>query len=82
MPHLQNALSVVTPEESIVLYTQEPTDRNAWLQALQNAIRSSLHKAPGHKLPAARTSSFSFTKHPVYKDAKYTGIHIALINFQ
>lgn len=70
---LQNALSVTTPEDSLVLYTPTPGERTEWLQALQTAIKRSLLRVVGHVPPLVRSSSFSFTKHSVYKDAKYTG---------
>lgn len=69
----QNAISVVAPEDSFVLYTPTPCERNEWLHALQNAIKCSLQKVIGHVPPIVRSSSFTFTKHSVFKDAKYDG---------
>ncbi|XP_046736020.1 alsin isoform X3 [Diprion similis] len=70
---VSNALSVTTPEDSLVLYTPTPAERTEWLQALQTAIKRSLLRVVGHVPPLVRSSSFSFTKHSLYKDAKYTG---------
>ncbi|XP_016915649.2 alsin [Apis cerana] len=70
---VQNAISVIAPEDTFVLYTPTPFDRNEWLYALQNAIKCSLQRVIGHIPPVVRSSSFSFTKHSVFKDAKYTG---------
>ena len=70
---VQNAISVVAPEDSFVLYTPTPCERNEWLHALQNAIKCSLQKVIGHVPPIVRSSSFTFTKHSVFKDAKYDG---------
>ncbi|XP_031843534.1 amyotrophic lateral sclerosis 2 [Nomia melanderi] len=70
---VQNAISIITPEDTFVLYTPTVCERNEWLHALQNAIKCSLHRVVGHVLPIVRSSSFSFTKHSIFKDAKYTG---------
>ncbi|XP_033359057.1 alsin [Bombus vosnesenskii] len=70
---VQNAISVVAPEDTFVLYTPTPSERNEWLYALQNGIKCSLQRVIGHVPPIVRSSSFSFTKHSVFKDAKYTG---------
>ncbi|XP_046413815.1 alsin isoform X5 [Neodiprion fabricii] len=70
---ISNALSVTTPEDSLVLYTPTPAERTEWLQALQTAIKRSLLRVVGHVPPLVRSSSFLFTKHSLYKDAKYTG---------
>lgn len=70
---LQNAISIVAPEDSFVLYTPTPCERNEWWNSLQNAIKCSLQRVTGHTPPTVRSTSFSFTKHSVFKDAKYTG---------
>ncbi|XP_029056491.2 alsin [Osmia bicornis bicornis] len=70
---VQNAISIVAPEDTFVLYTPTPSERNEWLYALQNAIKCSLQRVIGHVPPIVRSSSFLFTKHSVFKDAKYTG---------
>nr|XP_012139045.1 PREDICTED: alsin isoform X2 [Megachile rotundata] len=70
---VQNAISVIAPEDTFVLYTPTPSERNEWLYALQNAIKCSLQRVIGHIPPIVRSSSFLFTKHSVFKDAKYTG---------
>lgn len=72
----QNAISVVAPEDTFVLYTPTPSERNEWLYALQNGIKCSLQRVIGHVPPIVRSSSFSFTKHSVFKDAKYTGSYV------
>ncbi|XP_034950994.1 alsin isoform X2 [Chelonus insularis] len=71
--NLSNAISITTPEENLILYTATATERNEWLQALQNAVKCSLQKVVGHGSPRDRTTSYLFTKHPTYKDAKYIG---------
>ncbi|XP_050465644.1 alsin [Cataglyphis hispanica] len=71
--NIQNAISVVAPEDSFILYTPTPSERNEWLHALQNTIKYSLQRVIGNVPPLARSSSFSFTKHNVFKDAIYTG---------
>ncbi|XP_057324785.1 alsin isoform X2 [Microplitis mediator] len=70
---LLNAISITTPEDYFIIYTSTASERNEWLQSLQNAIKNSLQKVVGHTPPRDRTSTFVFLKHPVYKDAKYTG---------
>ncbi|KAJ8681235.1 hypothetical protein QAD02_017022 [Eretmocerus hayati] len=70
---LKNAISITTPEESFTLHTPTPADRSEWFHALQTAVRSNLHKSTSHMPPKIRTGSFSFTKHPVYRDAIYNG---------
>ncbi|KAL0852518.1 hypothetical protein ABMA27_017037 [Loxostege sticticalis] len=70
---LQNVITITAPEENFVLYTPTPTERNDWLQALQSAIKCSLQRVVGHVPPLVRTSSYSYIKHQLYKDAKYTG---------
>ncbi|XP_076625542.1 amyotrophic lateral sclerosis 2 isoform X2 [Colletes latitarsis] len=70
---VQNAMSIIAPEDTFVLYTPTASERNEWLHALQNAIKSSLQRIIGHVSPIVRLSSFTFTKHSVFKDAKYTG---------
>ncbi|CAL7949033.1 unnamed protein product [Xylocopa violacea] len=70
---VQNAISVVAPEDAFVLYTPTPSERNEWLNALQNTIKCSLQRVIGRLPPVVRSSSYTFTKHSVFKDAKYTG---------
>ncbi|XP_015437908.1 PREDICTED: alsin [Dufourea novaeangliae] len=70
---VQNAISVVAPEDTFVLYTPTPCERNEWLHAFQNVIKCSLRRVVGHGPPVVRSSSFTFTKRSVFKDAKYTG---------
>nr|XP_033325881.1 alsin isoform X1 [Megalopta genalis]XP_033325882.1 alsin isoform X1 [Megalopta genalis] len=70
---VQNAILVKAPEDTFVLYTETPCKRNEWLHALQNAIKCNLQKVVGHEPPIARSGSFTFTKHSLYKQAKYVG---------
>ncbi|XP_058791668.1 alsin [Phymastichus coffea] len=70
---LQNAISITTPEDSFILYTPTAADRSEWYFAFQTTIKNSLQRSASHMPPQIRTGSFSFTKHPVYKDASYTG---------
>ncbi|XP_020289655.1 alsin-like, partial [Pseudomyrmex gracilis] len=71
--NIQNAISIVTPEDNFILYTPTPPERNDWLHALQNTIKCCLQRVIGIVPPLARSSSFTFTKHSVFKDATYTG---------
>jgi hypothetical protein len=61
------------PEETLMVYTPNPYDKMEWLQSLQGAIKKSLQKHHSHLPPVVRTAKYTFTKHHVYKDAKYTG---------
>ncbi|KAG8034358.1 hypothetical protein G9C98_007434 [Cotesia typhae] len=70
---LVNAISITAPEDNFIIYTNTATERNEWLQCLQNAIKHSLIKVVGHTPPRDRTSTYVFIKHPIYKDAKYSG---------
>lgn len=70
---IQNLLTLIMPEESIQLYTSEPEQKAEWIQCLHNAIKVNLNKINAHQPPMIRTASYTFTKHPTYKDAKYTG---------
>ncbi|KAI4494098.1 hypothetical protein M0802_009252 [Mischocyttarus mexicanus] len=70
---LQNAISIITPEESFVLYTSTSSDCKEWFYALQNAIKCNLPRVIGNTPPIVRSASFSFTKHSFFKDAKYIG---------
>ncbi|XP_066593568.1 alsin [Prorops nasuta] len=70
---VQNGISIIAPEENFILHTPTPTERNEWLHSLQNAINSSLQRVNGHVSKLIRTSSYTFIKHSVFKDAKYTG---------
>ncbi|EFN76628.1 Alsin [Harpegnathos saltator] len=53
--NVQNAISIVTPEDSFVLYTPTPSERNEWLHALQNTIKCSLQRVIGNVPPLARS---------------------------
>ncbi|XP_011306147.1 alsin [Fopius arisanus] len=70
---IQNAISIVTPEDSFVLYTNTTSERNEWFQGFQGAIRNSLPRVVGTTPPRDRSCSYLFLKHPVFKDAKYIG---------
>jgi hypothetical protein len=61
------------PEETLMVYTQTPYDKMEWFHSLQGAIKKILQKHHSHLPPAVRTAKYTFTKHHVYKDAKYTG---------
>jgi len=56
-----------------MVYTPSPYDKMEWSQSLQGAIKKSLQKPQSHLPPTVRTAKYTFTKHHVYKDAKYTG---------
>ncbi|XP_012274645.1 alsin [Orussus abietinus] len=70
---LQNAISVITPEENLTLYTSSPAERSEWLQALQRTIQCHLGSIVRYSPLIVRSSSFYFTKHSVFKNAKFTG---------
>ncbi|PSN52558.1 hypothetical protein C0J52_08953 [Blattella germanica] len=70
---MQNALQLTMPEETLVLYTPTAHDRLEWLHCLQGAVKKSLDKQNSHPPPAVRNAKYTFTKHSVYKDAKYSG---------
>lgn len=61
------------PEETLVVHTPTPHAKMEWFQSLQGAIKKILQKNHSHVPPAVRTAKYVFTKHHLYKDAKYTG---------
>lgn len=69
----QHQLSLKMPEDSLVLYTTEPEDKIEWFHAFQNTIKLSLNKKDALQPPLIRSTSYSFTKNGIYKDAIYTG---------
>ncbi|PNF38029.1 hypothetical protein B7P43_G02377 [Cryptotermes secundus] len=70
---VQNAIQLTMPEETLVVHTPTPHAKMEWFQSLQGAIKKSLQKNHSHVPPAVRTAKYVFTKHHLYKDAKYTG---------
>ncbi|XP_063974137.1 alsin isoform X2 [Diachasmimorpha longicaudata] len=70
---LQNALSIITPEENFVLFTSGAGERNEWLQSFQSAVRNSLSRVVGATPPRDRSCKYLFMKHQLFKDAKYVG---------
>ncbi|XP_076647419.1 amyotrophic lateral sclerosis 2 [Halictus rubicundus] len=70
---LQNAILVKAPEDTFVLYTETPCERNEWLHSLRYAIKCNLQRVIGHEPPVTRSGSYVFIKHSLYKQAKYTG---------
>ncbi|KAJ9583748.1 hypothetical protein L9F63_021911 [Diploptera punctata] len=70
---IQNAVQLTMPEDTVILFTPTAAERTEWLQSLQTAIKKCLHKHHTHPPPAVRNAKYTFTKHQVYKDAKYTG---------
>ncbi|GLH04955.1 Alsin homolog [Gryllus bimaculatus] len=70
---MQNALTLTMPEESLTLHTPTANDKKEWIHCLQNYIKKSLQKSFGHQPPVIRTATYTFTKHLLYKDAKYIG---------
>jgi hypothetical protein len=71
---LQNSIQLTMPEETLMVHTPTPHDKMEWLQSLQGAIKRSLQKHHSHVPLAVRTAKYTFTKHHMYKDAKYTGV--------
>jgi hypothetical protein len=61
------------PEETLMVYTPTARDKMEWFQSLQGAIKKSLQKPQSYFPPTVRTAKYTFAKHHVYKDAKYTG---------
>lgn len=69
----QYPLNLRMPEDTLTLYTSEPEDKINWFHILQDTIKTSLNKKEAHQPPLTRTASYTFSKNPVYKDARYTG---------
>lgn len=69
----QHLLTLTMPEETMQLYTTEPEQKAEWVQYLQNTIKFNLNKSNANQPPMIRTASYTFIKHPTYKEAKYTG---------
>lgn len=69
----QYPLSLRMPEDALVLYTTEPEGKINWFHILQDTIKISLNKKDAHQPPLIRSASYTFTKNPLYKDARYTG---------
>ncbi|XP_046389775.1 uncharacterized protein LOC124158630 [Ischnura elegans] len=76
----QNALKMTMPEDSLTVVASTAEERVAWLKAFNLAISNCLRKecpaivsAPLESPPASRNASHHFQKHPLYKNAIYTG---------
>ncbi|XP_068620925.1 alsin [Battus philenor] len=71
---LQNVIQLVTPEETISVFTNTEQEKSEWIHSLNTSIRTSLNKETLFKPPAIRTASYTFSnKSSFYKEAKYHG---------
>lgn len=61
------------PEETLMVYTPTPDEKMEWFKNLQGTIKKSLQKPHSHLPPTVRTAKYTFTRHHIYKDAKYAG---------
>ncbi|XP_063922367.1 alsin isoform X2 [Zophobas morio] len=62
------------PEESLILYTNEPETKIEWFHALQNAIKTAMNKSDALQPPTVRNGSYAFTRNSgFFKDSTYTG---------
>lgn len=69
----QYQICLKMPEETLILYTNDPEHKIGWLHDLQTAIKNALDKPNAHQPPLVRTASYTFTKSGFLKDAKYSG---------
>lgn len=69
----QYPLNLRMPEDVLALHTMEAEDKINWFHVLQDTIKVSLNKRDAHQPPLTRTASYTFVKHPLYRDARYTG---------
>ncbi|XP_071148422.1 alsin-like isoform X3 [Mytilus edulis] len=79
---LENMIVLTFPEDKMVLTASNAGERAEWLMTLNSAVNKVLssQKTVGRRgsterltPPDIRQASFTFTKHPVYKDATYVG---------
>lgn len=71
---LQNAIRIITPEESFTVYAATSQEKFRWLLGFQTAIKTSLNKSSSVNPPLVRTAIYTYTnKNQLYKDAKYSG---------
>lgn len=86
--NLQNAIILTTPEEILTFTCPTSTEKTEWVCALNQSIKKMLDGDKGienivtwlttnHRRlspPLARHATYVFSKHPFYKDAKYSGM--------
>lgn len=80
----QNGIQITLPEDTLTLTCPTSADKGQWMYALQEGIKRSVHglsvgsgeagmlalpRAP----PLVRSATYTFIKHPQYKDATYVG---------
>ncbi|XP_076313442.1 amyotrophic lateral sclerosis 2 [Tachypleus tridentatus] len=82
----QNAFVLTMPEDTLNLTCCTSSEKTGWICALNNAIKKTLDGHIGlatrgniismQRLtpPLARQATYTFVKHPTYKDATYTGM--------
>ncbi|XP_013133821.1 PREDICTED: uncharacterized protein LOC106099733 [Papilio polytes] len=71
---LQNAIQLITPEETISVSTNTEQEKSEWISSFNTSIRTALNKETMFKPPAVRTASYTFSsKSTFYKEAKYHG---------
>ncbi|XP_077297979.1 amyotrophic lateral sclerosis 2 [Arctopsyche grandis] len=71
---VQNAIHLITPEETFTVTTPTSEEKSEWFQNFQNAIKINLNKFHSSQPPLIRTALYTFTnKSQLYKDAKYSG---------
>ena len=86
-------ITLVTPEETLVLTATNHEQKNEWIVGLQRCVIDTLGQVSGfgpdhhkkkHTPPILRNTSYNFTKLPELKGAKYEGLRIftfCIINF-
>ena len=86
-------ITLVTPEETLVLTATNHEQKNEWIVGLQRCVIDTLGQVSGfgpdhhkkkHTPPILRNTSYNFTKLPELKGAKYEGLRIftfGIINF-
>ncbi|CAL4093885.1 unnamed protein product, partial [Meganyctiphanes norvegica] len=76
---IQNGIQISLPEDTLTLVCPTSSDKGQWMYALQEGIKRSVNTSIEYNMqvprapPLVRTASYTFTKHPQYKDATYTG---------
>lgn len=69
---VQNAIHLITPEETFTVITPTSEEKSEWFQVLQNSIKTHLNKFNINQPPLVRTATYTF-KNQLYKDATYSG---------
>ncbi|XP_071447156.1 alsin [Hetaerina americana] len=76
----QNALKMTMPEDSLTVVASSPEEKAKWLKVFNSAIMSCLQKESPALVstslatpPTSRNASHHFQRHPLYRNAVYTG---------